>query len=36
LNKPTWPTPLVILIAGSIILTLASGIRHTGGRFPRR
>jgi hypothetical protein len=36
LNKPIWPTPLVILIAGSIVLTLASGIRHTGGGFLRR
>jgi len=32
--KPTsWRTPLVILVAGCIILTLAMGVRHTGGLF---
>ena len=33
MNKQTWRTPLVILIAGSIVLTLAMGVRHTGGLF---
>ena len=33
MNKPTWRTPLVILVAGSIVLTLAMGVRHTGGLF---
>ena len=34
MNKSSsWRTPLVILVAGSIILTLAMGVRHTGGLF---
>ena len=33
MNKSTWRTPLVILVAGSIVLTLAMGVRHTGGLF---
>jgi len=34
MNKQTnWRTPLVILLAGCVILTLAMGVRHTGGLF---
>ncbi len=33
MNKPAWRTPLVILVAGSIVLTLAMGVRHTDGLF---
>jgi MFS family permease len=29
----SWRTPLVILVCGSIILTLAMGVRHTAGLF---
>lgn len=32
-NKKTWRTPLVILIAGCVILTLSMGVRHTAGLF---
>lgn len=28
-----WRSPLVILLCGSLILTLAMGVRHTGGLF---
>ena len=33
MSKPSWRTPLIILVAGCIILTLAMGVRHTGGLF---
>ena len=33
MSKPSWRTPLVILVGGCIILTLAMGVRHTGGLF---
>jgi MFS family permease len=29
----TWRTPLIILIAGCVILTLSMGVRHTAGLF---
>jgi len=32
-STSTWRTPLVILIAGCIILTLSMGVRHTAGLF---
>lgn len=32
-TTPTWRTPLLILIVGCIILTLAMGVRHTAGLF---
>ena len=32
-KQTTWRTPLVILVGGGIILTLAMGVRHTGGLF---
>ncbi|MGA9396206.1 MAG: MFS transporter, partial [Azonexus sp.] len=32
-EQTSWRTPLVILVAGGIILTLAMGVRHTGGLF---
>lgn len=35
MNAPTntWRTPLLILIAGCLILTLSMGVRHTAGLF---
>ena len=33
LTKPIWRTPLIILIAGCVILTLSMGVRHTAGLF---
>jgi MFS family permease len=32
-SNTTWRTPLVILIAGCVILTLSMGVRHTAGLF---
>jgi MFS family permease len=32
-KQTSWRTPLVILAAGCIILTLSMGVRHTGGLF---
>lgn len=31
--RPQWRTPVLILIAGCVILTLAMGVRHTAGLF---
>ncbi len=33
LHKQPWRTPLVILVVGCVILTLAMGVRHTAGLF---
>jgi MFS family permease len=32
-TSQTWRTPLIILIAGCVILTLSMGVRHTAGLF---
>ena len=32
-NQKQWRTPLIIMIAGCIILTLSMGVRHTAGLF---
>ncbi|MBS1144510.1 MAG: transporter [Proteobacteria bacterium] len=32
-TNSTWRTPLIILIAGCVILTLSMGVRHTAGLF---
>ena len=31
--ESAWRTPLTILMAGCVILTLSMGVRHTAGRF---
>lgn len=33
MNTKHWRTPVIILVCGSIILTLAMGVRHTAGLF---
>lgn len=33
MNTNTWRTPVLILLCGSVILTLAMGVRHTAGLF---
>jgi MFS family permease len=32
-DRASWRTPLLILVCGSIILTLSMGVRHTAGLF---